>query len=167
MHLQKDSCNCEVHFCEAKSKPCCDSRQALAHSTCLKNDQNDMYLLHRSRVATMHTFKKVRCWILSPPKIGIVHKKSQNKNESKHCAVHDPVRWSSCPPGSRVSPPLAMRLARAFAAGHLLRRQRMRLEARDPRPRRDAWTKLRGECKYIYQGIVEIAETFFVSRVVA
>ncbi|CAK9062025.1 unnamed protein product [Durusdinium trenchii] len=30
--------------------------------------------------------------------------------------------------GSRVSPPLAMRLARAFAAGHLLRRQRMRLE---------------------------------------
>eukprot|EP00913_Durusdinium_trenchii_P030739 g28792.t1 len=38
--------------------------------------------------------------------------------------------------GSRVSPPLAMRLARAFAAGHLLRRQRMRLEARDPRPRR-------------------------------
>ena len=44
--------------------------------------------------------------------------------------------------GSRITPPLAMRLARAFAAAHLLRKGKMRLESSGSEP---LWSTERGK----------------------
>eukprot|EP00435_Cladocopium_sp_Y103_P001040 s2477_g1.t1 len=51
--------------------------------------------------------------------------------------------------GSRVTPPLAMRLARAFAAGHLLRQGQMHLED---------WTRFRGESQALHHRLLEVAQ---------